>query len=81
MLEWLAANAATIVISAVLIVLLALAIRYIVKKRKNGGCVGCEACSSSKGGCSACHGGCAAATDDHQESPRTCCHCADKPKE
>lgn len=63
MLEWLAANAATIVISAVLIVLLALAVRYIVKKRKSGGCAGCDGCSA-KGGCSACHG-CAAGTDAH----------------
>lgn len=64
MLEWLAANAATIVISAVLIVLIALAIRYIVKKRRSGGCVGCDACSA-KGGCSACHG-CSAGADAHE---------------
>lgn len=63
MLEWLAAHAATIIISAVLIVLLALAIRYIVKKRRSGGCVGCDACAS-KGGCTACHG-CASNTAAH----------------
>lgn len=72
MLEWLAANAATIVISVVLIVLLALAIRYIVKKRKSGGCVGCDACHS-KGGCSACHG-CPAGTDAHEHH----CSCSEK---
>lgn len=56
MLEWLAAHAATIIISAVLIVLLALAVRYIIKKRRSGGCIGCDACSGKEGGCSACHG-------------------------
>lgn len=56
MLEWLAAHVATIIISAILIVLLALAVRYIIKKRRSGGCVGCDACSGKEGGCSACHG-------------------------
>lgn len=56
MLEWLAAHAATIIISAVLIVLLALAVRYVIKKRRSGGCAGCDACSGKEGGCSACHG-------------------------
>ena len=42
MLEWLAANAATIVVCAVLIVLVAMAIRQIIKARKKGGCAGCN---------------------------------------
>ncbi len=70
MLEWLAAHAATIVISALLIVLLALAIRYIVKKRKSGGCVGCDACSSGSGGCHGCGGRANGAAGD-RKSP--CC--------
>ena len=50
MLEWLAANAATIIISAVLFVLMALAIRYLWKTSRRGGCVGCSECSKGCGG-------------------------------
>ena len=53
MLEWLAANAATIIISAVLFVLMALAIRYLWKTSRRGGGVGCSECSKGCGGC--CH--------------------------
>ncbi len=65
MLEWLAAHAATIIISAVLIVLLALAVRYIIKKRRSGGCIGCDACSGKEGGCSACRGCTSQAGHEH----------------
>ena len=51
MLAWLSANLATILISAVLLVLLAFAVRYLVKARKNGGCAGCPGC----GGENCCH--------------------------
>lgn len=66
MLEWLAAHAATIIISAVLIVLLALAVRYIIKKRRSGGCIGCDACSGKAGGCSACRGCTSQARHEHR---------------
>ena len=49
MLEWLSAHAATIVVSLILGVLLILALRHLIQKRKSGGCGGCE-----KKGCSAC---------------------------
>lgn len=76
MLEWLAAHAATIIISAVLIVLLALSVRYIIKKRRSGGCVGCDACSGKKeGGCSACHG------CPPQAKPKHHCSRTDSPKQ
>lgn len=76
MLEWLAAHAATIIISAVLIVLLALSVRYIIKKRRSGECVGCDACSGKKeGGCSACHG------CPPQAKPKHHCSRTDSPKQ
>ena len=51
MLEWLAANAATIIVGAVLIVLVAMAIRQIIKAKKKGGCAGCNGCSGCGGSC------------------------------
>lgn len=41
MLQWIAANAATIVICMVLGILLLLAARHVYKARKSGGCIGC----------------------------------------
>ncbi len=54
MLEWLAANAATIIISFILFVLMALAVRYLWKTSRSGGCVGCPECSGGCHGCSHC---------------------------
>ncbi|QEY34457.1 FeoB-associated Cys-rich membrane protein [Caproiciproducens galactitolivorans] len=45
MLQWLAANAATIIICAILGILFVRAICYLHKTRKNGGCAGCGGCS------------------------------------
>ena len=45
--EWLAANAATIIICVALAVLAALAVRQIIKGRKKGGCAGCSGCSGA----------------------------------
>jgi len=51
MLEWIAANIATIIIGAVLAVIVFFAIRSVIKSRKSGGCSGCADCAMS----SACH--------------------------
>ena len=59
MLEWLASNLGTILISAGLIVIVALIIRLIVKDKK----AGISSCGAKCGGCGACamagkcHGG------------------------
>lgn len=37
----------TIIVSAVLLVALGMAVRYLLKNRKSGGCVGCSGCSGS----------------------------------
>ncbi|MBQ6322740.1 MAG: FeoB-associated Cys-rich membrane protein [Lachnospiraceae bacterium] len=50
-IEWLAQNAGTLIVGAILILLVFFAIRNIVKNRKNGGCgCGCSGCGSSKSG-------------------------------
>ncbi len=54
MFEWLAANAATILISSSLFILMALAVRYLWKTSRSGGCVGCSECSGGCHGCSHC---------------------------
>ena len=56
MMEWIAANAATLVISAILLVVVVFAARHVYKVRKSGGCSGCadggRGCSSgSQGSC------------------------------
>jgi len=54
MMEWIAANAATLVISAILLVVVVFAARYVYKVRKSGGCAGCAdggcGCSGGNGG-------------------------------
>ena len=54
MFAWLAANAATIIISIILAILFFLAVRYLYKTVKRGGCAGCSGCSqySDKNGTS-----------------------------
>lgn len=47
---------ATIVISVVLVILAGLAIFYIVRKKKQGGCVGCHSSGNCSGNCSCCSG-------------------------
>lgn len=44
MLEWFAANAATVIIGAVVFFAVLAAARYVVRKTKNGECVGCAGC-------------------------------------
>lgn len=56
------------IVIAILAVVLGLAIRYIVKAKKNGAkCIGCSACSGSSGvsGCGSDPGSC-------------CCHAAEE---
>ncbi|MBN7773402.1 FeoB-associated Cys-rich membrane protein [Clostridium aminobutyricum] len=48
MITWLTANAATIVISIILVGLILLAIRSVYRSTKQGGCVGCSHCSDSE---------------------------------
>lgn len=42
MIEWISANIGTIIICIILFLLFMLAIRHIIKTKKNGGCVGCN---------------------------------------
>lgn len=51
MLEWLVSNAATILISILLLFFLALAVRHLWKTFKSGGCAGCSGCSKQTGCC------------------------------
>ena len=53
-LQWLAENGATVIISLVLVSLMALAVRYLWKTSKKGGCAGCSGCSKGCGGCCQC---------------------------
>lgn len=48
-MSWIADNAATIIVGAVLLIAVALAIRYMIKKAKKGQCIGCYQCC--KNGC------------------------------
>ncbi len=42
-------NLATVIIGAVLVIILSLSIRYTIKKKKEGGCIGCNCgCSTKK---------------------------------
>ena len=50
MLQWLAANAATIIISLLLVAVVAAIVVHMIKTRKTGCCGGCSGCS----GCSSC---------------------------
>ena len=45
MLQWLAANAATIVISLLLAAVVAAGVVHMIKTRKTGGCGGCSGCA------------------------------------
>lgn len=57
---------ATIIISVILAGLLALAVWYLVKTTRRGGCVGCSACSGKDGkGASGCGGNCAGCSGCH----------------
>lgn len=62
MLTFLQNNLANIIIGVVLLILLALAVRYIVGKARRGECAGCSGCSGSRdqsasgqGCCAGCH--------------------------
>lgn len=56
MVNFLAANAATIVISSILVILAAFAVRYLIRSAKAGKCAGCSGCGSSdkENGCNGC---------------------------
>lgn len=57
---------ATILISVILAGLLGLAVWYLVKTTRRGGCVGCSACSGKDGkGASGCGGNCAGCSGCH----------------
>ncbi len=43
----------TFIVAAIVVALIALAIRYVVRSRKKGGCAGCEGCAGCGGGCGA----------------------------
>lgn len=53
MISWIFENAATIVICGIILVLMILAVIYIIKSHKNGGCAGCPAAKNCGGAC--CH--------------------------
>ncbi len=59
MADFLYENLATIVISAVLLLFVALAVRSIAKSKKKGACAGCSGCASRQkeaSPCCGCHG-------------------------
>ncbi|HMM31670.1 MAG TPA: FeoB-associated Cys-rich membrane protein [Clostridia bacterium] len=58
MADFLTQNLATIVISVVLVLFVALAIRSVVKSKKKGACAGCSGCASrqnEEAPCCGCH--------------------------
>lgn len=65
---------ATIVISVILAALLGLAVWYMVRTTRRGGCVGCSACSGKQGkgnvssGCGGNCAGCSAGCGCHSTS-------------
>jgi len=54
-ISWIADNAATIIVGAILLIAVALAIRYMIKNAKKGLCIGCDQC---------CKNGCRGSGDD-----------------
>ena len=56
--DFLTENLATVVISGILVLFVALAIRSIVKSKKKGACAGCSGCAShqkEESPCCGCH--------------------------